>query len=102
MTSLMDTFEFSCEESAGLRVAVFLDELGNKILEAWEILSWREVMEVFLEASKSSTDRVFWVERRELCPGKLERVVRIDWTRGRQAFFTCDDRILSKEDSFPM
>lgn len=67
MTSLMDTFEpfrppcVSPEESAGLRFADFLVELGKKILEAWEILRGRDVMEVFLEASVSSMLRVCWV-----------------------------------------
>ena len=69
MTSLMDTLDSfrplweSPQESAGLRVAVFLDELGKKILEAWEILRGREVIEVFLEVSVSSVLVVFCVVR---------------------------------------
>lgn len=65
MTSFTDTFEpfrppcASPEESAGLRFADFLD--GKKMLEAWEILRGRDVMEVFLELSVSSMLRVCWV-----------------------------------------
>lgn len=78
MNSLLEAVALDCfrpvgDESAGLRVSAFLDELGKKMLEAWEILRGREMMEVFLELSVSLMVKVCCEGRGDLCP--LEKVL---------------------------